>query len=79
MSLEFIRYEDGTCALLDDDELLWSSDNDDEFLEEFDATIDSADIDEVLEYLEDAEYIEPDDSVDIVDEADNGTKKIRTH
>jgi hypothetical protein len=70
MSLEFIRYADGRCALLEDGELQWSADNDDEFLEEFDALIEPEEVDEVLEYLEEAGYIEPDESVDVTDEGD---------
>lgn len=77
--MEFVRYEDGSCALLEDDELVWSSDSDDEFLEEFDAVIDPEEIDEVIEYLEDEGYLDEGETLDITDEADTGTKKIRTH
>jgi hypothetical protein len=77
MSLEFIRYEDGTCALMDGDELLWSSDNDDEYLGEFDASIDSDDIDDVLAWLEENEYIEPDETIDITDEGVEGAELAR--
>lgn len=76
MSLEFTRYKDGTCALSDGDELLWSSDADDDYMEEFDAQIDSEDIDDVLSWLQDEGYIAPDESVDIVDESDAGTMSV---
>lgn len=76
MSLEFTRYKDGTCALADGDELLWSSDGDDEFIEEFDAEIDSEDISDVLDWLEDAGYMDDSDAVDIVDESDEDTASV---
>lgn len=73
MSIEFVRFIDGRCALTDDDgNTLWSSDNDEEFLEEFDAAIDPDEIDDVLDYLEDAGYLDDADAVDIVDEGETG-------
>lgn len=75
MSVEFTRYRDGTCALRDGDELLWSSDNDDDFLEEFDAHIDSDDIEDVIEYLEDSGYLDSEE-VDVVDEDEPGTRTV---
>jgi hypothetical protein len=67
----FVRYEDGSCALMDaGGDLEWSSDNDDEFLEEFDATISSDEIEDVLGYLADNEYLEDGEEVDIQDEGE---------
>ncbi len=77
MSVEFTRYRDGTCAITDGQELLWSSDGDDEFLEEFDATIDSEDIDDVLDWLQDNGYVSPDGSADIVEEDDTDTMSVQ--
>lgn len=71
MSLEFTLHADGSCSLSEDGELVWSSDDDDEFLEEFDATIDPEEIDEVVEWLEDNDYLSEDDALDIVYEDDS--------
>lgn len=77
MSMEFTRYEDGRCCLTDEDgDMLWSSDNDDDFQEEFGETIDSEDVDGVLEYLEDAGYLTDGDTVDVVDEDDEETESV---
>lgn len=78
MSLTFTRYKDGSCALDDGGELLWSSDSDDDFLEEFDARIDGEEIEDVIEYLTDAGYLEDGDEVDIVDEDEPGTRTVET-
>jgi hypothetical protein len=75
--MKFVRYQDGSCALLDEHGVVqWSSDNDDEFLREFDAHIDSADIDDVIDYLMDAGYLDDEGEIDIEDEDDDGTATI---
>jgi hypothetical protein len=72
MSRVFVRYEDGSCALTDEDgDLEWSSDSDDEFLEEFDATVSSDEIEEVLGYLVEAGYLEDGEDVGIEDEGES--------
>jgi hypothetical protein len=73
MSVEFVRYADGSCCLTDEaGEMLWSSDNDDDFQEEFGESIDGEEIDDVLAYLDEAGYMDEDESIDVVDEGDEG-------
>lgn len=76
----FTRFADGSCMLSDDSDVsVWSSDGDEDFLEEFDAQIEPEDIDDVIDYLEEKEYLTGDDSVDIEDEAESDdTIEIRT-
>jgi hypothetical protein len=64
---ELVHYPDGSLTLTDEDgEVEWSSDDDDAFLEEFDAFIDTDDMDAVIEYLEDEGYLEDGEQIDIV-------------
>lgn len=72
MSTEFILRDDGSCQLVRDGVTQWSSDDDADFLAEFDARIESEDIDEVLDWLEEAGQLDPDESLDIVDESAGG-------
>lgn len=63
---------DGAVELLDrDNETVWSSDNDDEFTEEFDGVTvfsDEDDSDDILDYLSDLELIDlAKDEIDIVE------------
>ncbi len=74
--IEFVLHKDGSCILTQGGNVIWSSDNDDEYQEDFGERIESEDIDDVLEYLEDAGELEDGDSVDIVDENDDGTETV---
>jgi hypothetical protein len=64
---EFVLYGDSSAALTLDGEVMWSSDNDEEFLAEFDEVITSDEIDGVIDWLEGEGYIPPGVEVDIVD------------
>lgn len=75
---ELTRYTDGRAVLDDDGDVLWSSDNDDAFQSEFGETIDPEDLDDVVQYLLDAEYLEENESLDIVDEDDEDTQTVET-
>lgn len=75
---EFTLYKDGRCCLTDDGNVKWSSDNDDTFQEEFGDTIDPEDIDDVLQYLLDSEYLEDNESLDVVDEGADDTATVET-
>lgn len=65
---EFTLRPDGSCVLSDDGDVIWSSDNDDDFQAEFGECIDPEDIDEVLEYLTDIGALYRNDPIDIIDE-----------
>jgi hypothetical protein len=70
---ELVCYWDGSVALTDEaGELLWSSDDDDDFLEEFDASVETDDIEDVLEYLEDEGYLDHGEPVDVVAANEDG-------
>jgi hypothetical protein len=68
---EFILSETGSASLTQGGELMWSSDNDDDFWEEFgEEVLTTEDIDEVLEWLEDEGYLPPRVEVNVIDETD---------
>lgn len=69
---ELVIRHDGTLALTQGGEVMWTSDNDDDFSEEFgEEVFDADDADDVLDYLEENDYIPPDVEVSIVDEAES--------
>lgn len=73
MNKELVCYWDGSVALTDEaGEILWSSDDDDAFLEEFDASVDADDIEGVIEYLEDEGYLEHGEKIDVVAANEDG-------
>lgn len=69
-ALEFIRFKDGRCILMEGEDIIWSSDDDAAFQADFGETIDPDDIDNVLEYLADNDVLDDDAAVDITDEDD---------
>lgn len=72
---ELILHPHGAVSLIDkndDDRLVWSSDNDEDFTEEFEGQefFGDDDADEILDYLDSQEYVNLDeDEVDVVEEA----------
>lgn len=54
---ELVFYYGGTAILTKDGEVVWASDADEKFMEEFDDTVTIDDSDEVLDYLEDEQYL----------------------
>lgn len=70
MSKELTRYVDGRVILTDNGNSVWTSDNDDDFQAEFGETIDPEDVDEVIQYLLDNEYLDEGEGIDVVDEDD---------
>lgn len=61
-----VFYADGTAQLLIEDESEWASDFDDDFREEFeDEKLTVEDADDILEYLEDAGYLDPGESASV--------------
>jgi hypothetical protein len=75
---EFILYKDGRCVLTESTRTVWSSDADDEFMEEFGETVEPDDVDDVLDYLVTADYLGEDEAIDITDEFDDDTDTVRT-
>ena len=75
---EEVRYEvllrdDGTAMLTCGGEVMWSSDGDDEFAEDFgDELIDSEDIPDLIDWLTDSGYLPPGVEPDIEDESADG-------
>ncbi len=57
----------GTVQLLDDaDNVLWSSDDDDDFSDEFnDEFLEEADVEDILDYLVEADLLCEDDELDL--------------
>jgi len=57
----------GTAQLLDaDDNVLWSSDDDQDFTDEFDDEfLEEQDVEKILEFLVDAEYIKESEELDL--------------
>ena len=72
--MELTFYDDGTAILTDAaGELVWASDADEEWLETADEqflTL-AEDKDDVLEFLEDAGYIDPGEKVEVTQEDDD--------
>lgn len=67
---ELILTEAGACILMCGDEQMWTSDGDDDFIEEFgDEVIDESDLPEVQEFLVDEGYVPPGVDVEIVTDA----------
>lgn len=66
---ELILRSDGV-LLVEDNVQLWSSDDDEAFLEEFDAAPSEADMDDIEQYLIDAGLVKADDEVEFVLEDD---------
>lgn len=57
--------------------LIWSSDDDQDFAEEFDGDFfDAKDAEEIIEYLEDAELIDADSILDLVEEDEDGEEDV---
>jgi hypothetical protein len=75
---EEVRYEvllrdDGSAHLTCGDEVMWTSDGDDEFYEEFGVeSLDSEDIPDLIDWLTSEGYMPPGVEPDIVDESDDG-------
>jgi hypothetical protein len=75
MKKELTIYRDGKAVLTDDaGELLWSSDNDDDFACEFEEVCTFDDGEDICGYLEDAGYIDSTDAVDIVEASESGLR-----
>ncbi len=68
----------GTVQLLDaDDKVLWSSDDDDDFSDEFsDEFLEEEDLEDVLDYLVDADLLSGDDEVDVCVDALNDSDDV---
>jgi hypothetical protein len=75
---EFTLYRDGRCVLTENTNLVWSGDSDDEYQAEFGESVEPGDVDDILDYLLEAGYLEEDESIDIVDEFDENTDTVRT-
>lgn len=66
----------GQVALEEDGEQMWSSDDDDDFIEEFgDAFHDPDDAEEIIEYLVDCDIITQDEADDLEVESESLSKK----
>lgn len=65
---ELTLTEAGQCMLTLDDELMWSSDGDDDFVEEFGEVVESGEIEDVAAWLVDEGYIPPRVEIDFADE-----------
>jgi len=63
-----------SCSLTLGGEVMWCSDGDDDFLEEFGEELidydDEAQCDDVIEWLVQNEYIPPDTDVEVIEEGD---------
>ena len=69
----------GQVALEEDGEQVWSSDADDDFLEEFgDAFLDPDDAEEIIEYLVDSGEIEEEEAEEMEIESDSLTPEQAT-
>jgi len=69
---EIIIRLDGTAALTQGGEVMWTSDNDDDFLEEFgEEVFTNQDADDIVGYLTDEGYIPPRVNVHVIDECDS--------
>ena len=67
---ELLLRDTGTAILTNGGEVMWSSDDDEEFSEWFDEDIiESADLPEVIEWLQDEGYLPDGLTPDIVDES----------
>jgi hypothetical protein len=64
---ELVFYYGGTAILTKAGEVQWTSDADEEFAAEFD-TVTVDDADDVLEYLEDLDYIPEGEECEVVDD-----------
>lgn len=79
MKYELVIYAGGTAILADHKgNTVWTSDDDEDFMEEFDAvTFDDADA--IAEYLEDSGYLPEDCPLDIVESDDTGLHELDVH
>ena len=71
VAYELVIGQEGNATLTCGGEVMWTSDNDDEFAEECDLVIDYDDdeqLDEVIAWLVDHDYVPPDVQVDICEE-----------
>jgi predicted AlkP superfamily phosphohydrolase/phosphomutase len=67
--LELVRYADGRVALQDDEGgIIWSGDADDKFIADMGEIVESDQLDEVADWLEDNGYLAPGEGIDIIDE-----------
>lgn len=65
-TLVLIFTRDGKAILEEDDELVWASDDDDDFAETFDAELlDADDAEEILNYLEEAGFLEEEEKAEV--------------
>lgn len=68
---ELVFTASGSVELIDTntDEVTWSSDDDDAFAEEFDDYLDGEDAENVIEYLDENDYLDAsEDIIDVVEE-----------
>lgn len=73
MNYELCIYRGGTAVLSDEEgETLWASDADDDFAQEFDEVVTYEDADDIIEYLEDMDYLPEGCAVDIVESKESG-------
>ena len=71
-SVSLLDLRDGT-----DGEVVWASDDDQDFAESFDGDFfDASDAEEIIEYLEDAELIDADSILDLVEEDEDGEDAV---
>lgn len=66
---DLVFSEHGTVTLEHDNEKIWSSDTDEDFMEEFDGDtfFDGEDADDIIDYLMDIELLTEEDEIDIVE------------
>jgi hypothetical protein len=70
---ELTIYYGGTAILTDESgNSVWTSDGDEDFLAEFDDTVSIEDADDIVEYLEDQEYLPDGVACEIVESNESG-------
>jgi hypothetical protein len=75
IAYELLISKAGTCVLTCGGEVMWSSDGDDKFLEDMDEVVsfeDDEQIDDVLDWLVDNDYVPPDVDVAVLPEEEAG-------
>ena len=66
---ELILSDDGTLSLTQGGEVMWTSDNCDDFAEEWDEVVEAGDLDDVIDWLREHGEIPPEVAVNVLDES----------
>lgn len=70
---ELVLYRDGSCVLTMGGDIMWSADDDPDFLAEFgDEIVESEDLDLIADWLEEHGDVPPGVEIGVVDETDEG-------